>query len=350
VPWQLSGSHPRSTTDLLARRLFCNFLFGFTSSSFEPHFPRAPRCASPRPADSPTYTRALLRTRCVAAPAAAMANWNACKSPRSPRVQATTANDIRLVGLFQVLTCYPREPLHQARVAHVGVHHHLQDPHSPHLALVRRRLRLLHHPQTPRWLHHPQANLGPELPLPQRLYHESHSWRRLLVLIPLTLYPASLPCVNRQLLLILKSFRVGLFVLQFGYITHLFSRNADTVNAAASVGSHFILNNLFHFGFVMLFVRSHFHWAELLLILNFINLSSLYFRHHTYPRFIHAPTVSGPLAWTFVAIYWNGAIMVPHQHSLVARIFGNIFIWSILVYGMFFIIIYKVCLWTLAEA
>lgn len=41
-------------------------------------------------------------------------------------------------------------------------------------------------------------------------------------------------------------------------------------------------------------------------------------------------------------IDWNGAIMVPHSHSLVARIFANIFVWSILVYGLFFIAIYKV--------
>lgn len=79
------------------------------------------------------------------------------------------------------------------------------------------------------------------------------------------------------------------------------------------------------------------------MILNFINLSSLYFRHNTYPRFIHTPVASGPLAWTFVAIYWNGALMIPHPHHLVPRIFGNIFIWAILAYGLFFIIIYKVC-------
>ncbi|KAJ4012831.1 hypothetical protein NW752_006102 [Fusarium irregulare] len=134
---------------------------------------------------------------------------------------------------------------------------------------------------------------------------------------------------------------IVLFILQAGYIGHLFSSNSDIVHAAASVGSHFIFNNLFHFAFVMLFVRSHFHWAEVILILNFINLSSLYFRHNTYPRFIHMPVVSGPLSWTFVAIYWNGALMIPHPHHLVPRIFGNIFIWSILAYGLFFIVIYK---------
>lgn len=138
-----------------------------------------------------------------------------------------------------------------------------------------------------------------------------------------------------------------LFILQFVYLIHLFSKNTDTVNAAASVGGHFIFNNLLHFAFVMLFVRSHFAWAEVIIIINFFNLISLYFRHNTYPRFIHWPVVSAPLAWTFVAIYWNGAIMVPHPDSLVARIFGNIFIWSLLVFGGFYIIIYKV--WLLGE-
>ncbi|KAI9896990.1 hypothetical protein N3K66_008012 [Trichothecium roseum] len=134
---------------------------------------------------------------------------------------------------------------------------------------------------------------------------------------------------------------IVLFVLQAGYIGHLFSKTPETTHAAASVGSHFILNNLFHFAFVMLFVRSHFAWAEVIIILNFFNLASLYFRHNTYPRFIHTPVVSAPLAWTFVAIYWNGAIMVPHPDNLVARIFGNIFIWSLLVFGGFYIVVYN---------
>jgi hypothetical protein len=134
---------------------------------------------------------------------------------------------------------------------------------------------------------------------------------------------------------------IVLWILQLGYIAHLFSSDLDHVNAACAVGSHFILNNLLHFAFVVLFVRSYFAWAELILIVNFFNLSSLYFRHNAYPRFIHLPAVSGPLAWTFVAIYWNGALMVPHPDSLVARIFANIFIWAILVYGGFFIVVYK---------
>lgn len=134
---------------------------------------------------------------------------------------------------------------------------------------------------------------------------------------------------------------ITLFILQLVYISHLFSPKTESINAACSVGSHFILHNLLHFGFVMLFVRSHFVWAEVLLVLNFANLTSLYFRHNTYPRGIHFPAVSGPLAWTFVALYWNGAIMVPHQASLVARVFANVFVWAFLGYGLFFIFFYK---------
>lgn len=86
----------------------------------------------------------------------------------------------------------------------------------------------------------------------------------------------------------------------------------------------------------MLFVRSHFIWAEIILIINFFNLTSLYFRHPATPRFVHLPVVSGPLAWTFVALYWNGAIAF-NATGLAARIFANIAIWGILVYGLFFL-------------
>ena len=76
------------------------------------------------------------------------------------------------------------------------------------------------------------------------------------------------------------------------------------------------------------------------MIVNLFNLTSLYFRHSTYPRFIHIPIVSAPLAWTYVAILWDGAAMV-HAHTLVARILANIVIWGILVLGAFFLLAFK---------
>ena len=49
-----------------------------------------------------------------------------------------------------------------------------------------------------------------------------------------------------------------------------------------------------------------------------------------------------PLAWTFVAIYWNGAIMIgASAEHLPARIAANVFVWAILVYGLFYIIVFK---------
>jgi hypothetical protein len=140
---------------------------------------------------------------------------------------------------------------------------------------------------------------------------------------------------------IVEIFWVVIFLSQIGYVGALFSNNAETKHSAANVGSHFILNNLLQFAFVLLFVHNHFILAEIVLVVNFFNLTSQYFRHNSYARYIHMPVVSAPLAWTFVAIYWNGAIMVHRPHNLVARIFGNVFVWAILVYGLFYIFAYK---------
>jgi hypothetical protein len=128
--------------------------------------------------------------------------------------------------------------------------------------------------------------------------------------------------------------------MQGGYIWHLYSANEHFVTSAANVGSHFIFNNLLVFGFIMLWVRGYFWIAELLLIVNFFNLTSLYFRHSTTPRFVHIPVVSAPYAWTFVALFWDGAAMV-HARSLPARILANIAIWGILGFGGFFILAFK---------
>jgi hypothetical protein len=132
--------------------------------------------------------------------------------------------------------------------------------------------------------------------------------------------------------------RIAILVLQIGYIYHLFV--GSHITAAANVGSHFILNNLLMFGFVLLWVHSHLWWALVLLIINFFNLSSLYFRHSTTPLLVHIPVVSGPLAWSFVAIFWCGAAAA-NAHGLVARVFANIMIWGFLGYGLFFLVAFN---------
>ncbi len=57
----------------------------------------------------------------------------------------------------------------------------------------------------------------------------------------------------------------------------------DWANAAANVGSHFIVNNLFQSTFVMLWVNSQFWVAEIIVVMNLLNLTSLYFRHRATP-------------------------------------------------------------------
>lgn len=131
-----------------------------------------------------------------------------------------------------------------------------------------------------------------------------------------------------------------MLILQGGYIWHLFSSNAEWSNSAANVGSHFIVNNLLQAAFVLLWVHGRFWIAEAALIVNFFNLTALYLRHSTTPRFVHIPVVSGPLAWTFIAILWNGAAMVG-AHSLPARILANVVVWAIFVFGLLFLVAFK---------
>ena len=99
-------------------------------------------------------------------------------------------------------------------------------------------------------------------------------------------------------------------------------------------------HNLLTFGFIMLWVRGRFWIGEVLLIINLFNLILLYFRHSTYPRLIHIPIVSAPLAWTYIAILWDGAAAVNAQ-NLAARIVANLFIWGILAIGVFYLVIFK---------
>lgn len=131
-----------------------------------------------------------------------------------------------------------------------------------------------------------------------------------------------------------------LFTLQLGYAYALYTPSTATVNFAANIGSHFIANNLLLFGFVNLFVRSHFWLAEFLLVVNFFNLTFAYFRHSKGPRWVHVGALSGPLAWNFVALYWCGALAV-HSNHFAARIIANVFIWGWVGYGAFYLIAFK---------
>lgn len=131
-----------------------------------------------------------------------------------------------------------------------------------------------------------------------------------------------------------------MLLLQFGYLYCLFTFNAELVKVAANVGSHFIVHNLLTSAFILLWVYSQFWFGELILVINSLNLTSLYFRHLRTLPFIHIPVATGPLAWNLFAVLSNGAAMV-HAHTLAARILANVAIWYILFYGIFFIGAFK---------
>jgi hypothetical protein len=136
-------------------------------------------------------------------------------------------------------------------------------------------------------------------------------------------------------------------IFQLNYIRFLWSSDTEYVNSSANAGSHYILNNLFQFGFIMCWVRNHFWPGEVILIANLFNLTFLYFRNPKTPLWIHAPVVSFPYAWNYVAILWDGAAAV-HARDLPARILANIAIWGILVIGGFFLVTFKD--WTMGVA
>ncbi|KAJ6104311.1 hypothetical protein N7523_010631 [Penicillium sp. IBT 18751x] len=124
-----------------------------------------------------------------------------------------------------------------------------------------------------------------------------------------------------------------LLLSQLSYVWHLFHKDTAIVAAAANVATHFILNNVFIVIWILLWTRNYFWWAEVILIIHFINQAVTYWRHRGLPAFVHLPAVAGPYAWTLTALFWNGAVAV-HSHNLPGRIVANIFIWVILFIGL----------------
>ena len=77
-----------------------------------------------------------------------------------------------------------------------------------------------------------------------------------------------------------------------------------------------------------------------MIVLNLCNLTSLYFRHTKTPGFVHYPVVTGPLCFTFVLMFVDGAVVV-ESHSLLARICAHLALWWVLFYGLFFVVAFK---------
>jgi hypothetical protein len=141
----------------------------------------------------------------------------------------------------------------------------------------------------------------------------------------------------------LTTYRIVLFIIQVPFIANLFNNNdtgAESLNTAANLAPHFITHNLLIFGFVHLWCRAYFGWALLLIIVNFFQLTFAYFKYPKTAKITHAAILAGPLAFSFVALYWDGAAAV-HSRHFAARIVANIFIWTWAVYGAFYLVVFK---------
>lgn len=132
---------------------------------------------------------------------------------------------------------------------------------------------------------------------------------------------------------------IVLYITQAGFIYNLFAPHGY-VTSAINLAPSFTLNNLLGFGFINLWTRGYFWWALVLLVINFFNLTFTYFRFPKSPRLQHIAALAGPLAFNFVALYWTGAAAFNARH-LPARVVANVFIWSWLFYGGFYLFTFK---------
>lgn len=134
---------------------------------------------------------------------------------------------------------------------------------------------------------------------------------------------------------------VVLWLIQAVYISKLFSSDEVACNAAAAVGAHFILFNVLHFIWSLFWCTGHPILSEIIVIINFFNLTGAYFRHPSTtraPNYVHLAVSALPLTFEFFLLLWNGAVMFHCHHSLVCRILANVTIWGITTFAGFFLL------------
>lgn len=142
-----------------------------------------------------------------------------------------------------------------------------------------------------------------------------------------------------------------LYVLQIAFITQIFvpaqEQARSRIEISQKVGMHFSIFNFGQFLWSMLFARKHFILSEIVLLINFFNILSLYFSHKTFNIkpwthwvLIHLSTCALPLSWLLYAIFWNGAVMF-HIHKFVGRIVSNVLVWDFLIVPAMFLFLYN---------
>lgn len=133
-----------------------------------------------------------------------------------------------------------------------------------------------------------------------------------------------------------------LHVMQVAFVAQVFVPSVELHSLTSRaditrlVGWHFTLFNVGQFVWTLLFVRSHFFFAEVVVVLNILNVLALYFSHRTYSikpyanwALIHLPTAAFPFSWLLYAFFWNGAVLL-HVHKFVGRVISNVLVWDFL--------------------
>lgn len=138
-----------------------------------------------------------------------------------------------------------------------------------------------------------------------------------------------------------------LYVWQLAFTFTFYSPRSEIAEQSKDIGWHFTLFNILQVLWAWLFGTEHYIWSEIVIIINFINLLSLYVSHRPYAlrpfstwALVHIPTTAMPISWASYAIFWNGAVAF-HATGLAARIVANILIWDLLLVPALFMVLFR---------
>lgn len=132
------------------------------------------------------------------------------------------------------------------------------------------------------------------------------------------------------------------YLWQAAYLVQFFQ-----TNERRDIAWHFTFFNLAQWVWAFLFVRGHYLLSFIVVIVNILNLLTLYITHKPYSitplskwLLIHIPTTALPLAWTFYQFFWTGAVLF-RGTGAIAKIISLILIWDFLIIPALFVILFR---------
>lgn len=137
-----------------------------------------------------------------------------------------------------------------------------------------------------------------------------------------------------------------LHLLQLSFTVEYYY-NKKKLDIKDALSNHLVLFNLLQFIWIELFAHKYYILAELIVIINFLNIVVLYNSLKTYKIkelneyfLVHFSVTALPFSWLLYALFWNGAVVVG-SNSLAARIVANVFIWDFLLVPGFNLVVFR---------